>query len=305
MLRSETEPSTRFVQHDTTGKPLSARSMRTVPDWAFVLGYGLPPPRRSTSFPHSDPPDSSVSPLRYPGGKFRAVKSIRQYFPEDIRELAAPFLGGGNVELACAADGMKVYGADAFGPLINFWKQVQNDPVLVTERVKNHFPLERKQFYAFQKRFFDMEDPVEQAAVFFVLNRSSFSGATLSGGMSQGHPRFNRPAIKRLRNFRSRNLSVCCADYRSTIRKHPDKFLYLDPPYANNERLYGKQGSLHKRLNHEELAEELKQRSGWALSYNDDPLILKVYGQYRIEFVQCTYGMSNGKQSYELLIMDW
>ena len=66
------------------------------------------------------------SPLRYPGGKSRAVKTIREYIPTETKKLCAPFLGGASVELACAADGIKVYGADAFEPVVNFWKHARS-----------------------------------------------------------------------------------------------------------------------------------------------------------------------------------
>ncbi|MFP3015923.1 MAG: hypothetical protein ACEY3B_06610 [Wolbachia sp.] len=39
-------------------------------------------------------------------------------------------------------------------------------------------------FYSLQKTFFTLRDRVEIAAAFFALNRSSFNGTTLSGGMS-------------------------------------------------------------------------------------------------------------------------
>lgn len=82
-----------------------------------------------------------------------------------------------------------------------------------------------------------MENDLNRAAVFFVLNRSSFSGITLSGGMSPGHPRFTESAIQRLREFRAPNLTVDSADFKDTLSRFPNDFLYLDPPYANGERL--------------------------------------------------------------------
>jgi DNA adenine methylase len=68
------------------------------------------------------------SPLRYPGGKSRAVKHILPHFPEDIREVCSPFLGGGSVELALATRGIQVYGYDVFEPLIWFWQALLQDP---------------------------------------------------------------------------------------------------------------------------------------------------------------------------------
>lgn len=49
------------------------------------------------------------SPLRYPGGRSRAVKHIIPLIPKRTKRIASPFLGGGSVELACADLGMKVW----------------------------------------------------------------------------------------------------------------------------------------------------------------------------------------------------
>ncbi len=247
---------------------------------------------------------SGKSPLRYPGGKSRAVETIRGYIPEDTKELVTPFLGGGSLELACAASGMKVYGADAFEPLVNFWKQAKAHPVRLSERVRCYHPLTKPKFYNLQKGFEDMEDPLDRAAVFFVLNRCSFSGTTLSGGMSPGHPRFNENAIDRLRNFRASNLEVRHADYKDMIRRHENKLLYLDPPYANGGRLYGDQGNMHEGFDHEALADLLKQRDGWVLSYNDSDLVRDLYTDYNILAPSWNYGMSGDKKSKEILVIN-
>ena len=248
--------------------------------------------------------DATRSLLRYPGGKTRAVRAIRQYIPDDINRLCAPFLGGASVELSCTTDGIKVYGADAFKPIINFWRQAKAAPVRLAEQVQRYYPLSRSKFYCLQKSYSKIDNSLEQATVFFVLNRSSYSGTTLSGGMSPGHPRFTLSAIERLRNFKVKNLYLSCADYKTTLNKHNDIFLYLDPPYANGGKLYGKRGDMHEYFNHEQLADILKQRDGWILSYNDCQYIRKLYKRYKQIKPQWTYGMSSNKQSNELLILN-
>ncbi|MFN7658083.1 MAG: DNA adenine methylase, partial [Dolichospermum sp.] len=37
------------------------------------------------------------SPLRYPGGKSKAIKQISEYLPKKFSELREPFVGGGSV----------------------------------------------------------------------------------------------------------------------------------------------------------------------------------------------------------------
>jgi DNA adenine methylase len=144
---------------------------------------------------------------------------------------------------------------------------------------------------------------VERAAAFFVLNRSSFSGTTSSGGMSPGHPRFTQSAIDRLRTFHADNFHVECSDYRDVIPKHDDAFLYLDPPYMNGQALYGIKGDTHKGFDHRALADLLNKRERWIMSYNDSLEIRELYKEQPILSVEWIYGMSKNKQSNEILIL--
>ena len=126
------------------------------------------------------------SPLRYPGGKSRA-SVILPLIPQ-----------GGSVELALMGQGVEVFGSDIFSPLVDFWQEAIENPLELSVRVLKYLP--RSKFYNLQKHFRELPNKLERAAVFFVLNRSSFSGTTLSGGMSPGHKRFTPSAIKRLRS---------------------------------------------------------------------------------------------------------
>lgn len=244
------------------------------------------------------------SPLRYPGGKSRAVRSILQYVPLFTGEVVSPFLGGASVELVLEARGVRVFGGDLFGPLASFWVEVLRDPGGVADRVEGFLPLSRERFYQLQDGFSDITDPVLGAAVFYVLNRSSFSGTTLSGGMSPSHPRFNRAAIERLRGFYASNLSVVCQDYEATLGDHPGVLAYLDPPYMVEGGLYGVGGSMHDGFDHIRLADVLRERDSWVLSYNDTGMVRDLYIGYRIVELSWSYGMNRSRRSSELLILN-
>ena len=134
------------------------------------------------------------------------------------------------MELALAAMGWRVNGYDLFQPLVDFWQVALTDAPSLADAVMKYLPLEKRMFHSLQKTRFPTK--LERAAAFFVLNRSSFSGSTMSGGMSPGHERFSESAIQRLRNFRAVNLWVERADFRKSIPNHPNDLLFLDPPYA-------------------------------------------------------------------------
>ena len=241
--------------------------------------------------------------LRYPGGKSRAVKHILPYFPKELTELCSPFFGGGAVEFALASKGVKIYGYDSFEPLTKFWEVALATPALLAKEVKEYHPMDKDTFYRIQREHSLYMNPIDVAASFYALNRASFSGSTLSGGMSPSHPRFNASSIKRLAEFRAPNVSVACMDFKNSLAKHPDTFLYCDPPYVIESMLYGNKGSTHKGFDHEGLASILKARTGWVLSYNNCDYVKELYKGYDFVYPEWKYGMGADKQSKEILIL--
>jgi DNA adenine methylase len=241
--------------------------------------------------------------LRYPGGKSRAVSYIIPLIPKDTKEVVAPFFGGGSIELALASKGIKVFGYDVFSQLVCFWNEVIKNPTRLKKNVATYYPLSKDDFYKLQKRLPKETDTAQIAAIFYVLNRSSFSGSTLSGGMSPGHPRFTQTSIDRISSFKIKNLKIACLDFKESIAKHPDALLYLDPPYLIKGTLYGIKGNTHKDFDHQGLSEILKNRDNWILSYNDCPEIRELYKGYKILTPSWKYGMSTDKDSKEVIIL--
>ena len=242
------------------------------------------------------------SPLRYAGGKTRGVEAIMKFIP-DGATICSPFLGGGSVELACANKGMHVYGYDNFRPLVEFWQCILKNPAKLADTVQHHYPLPKEKFYELQKSQGKSKSKYERAARFYVLNRASFSGTTMSGGMSPDHPRFTESSIDRIRNFEADNLSVKQADFKESIPESEEHFLYLDPPYMLDQKLYGRNGDMHAGFDHEGLAEILKGRDKWILSYNNSEEVRHMYNGYRFYYPRWSYGMSNDKEARELLVL--
>jgi DNA adenine methylase len=248
-----------------------------------------------------------ISPLRYAGGKSKAVHILEKFVPWDETTICSPFFGGGSFELYCAANNIKVYGYDIFAPLVNFWQALLKNPNKLADLAASYRPLSKKRFYELREEQFITRSLFKSAAIFFVLNRTSFSGSTLSGGMATGgvrnNPRFTRSSIEKVRNFKIKNFTVNLLDFRKSIKKHKNSLLYLDPPYLNGSRLYGINGDLHASFDHKGLAEILHTRNVWILSYNDSKEVRKLYEGYTIIPVNWKYGMSQNKQSNEIVIL--
>jgi DNA adenine methylase len=69
------------------------------------------------------------SPLRYPGGKSRAIQRMKNLPPEEFDEYREPFVGGGSffLYLKQKTPGLKIWINDLNPELYYFWKYAQID----------------------------------------------------------------------------------------------------------------------------------------------------------------------------------
>ena len=69
---------------------------------------------------------SLKTPLRYPGGKSRAIKKMAPYLPDmkEYKEYREPFLGGGSfaIWMTQTYPHLDIWVNDMYPPLVNFWK---------------------------------------------------------------------------------------------------------------------------------------------------------------------------------------
>jgi len=227
--------------------------------------------------------------LRYAGGKQRAIPILKRYIPQDITEVASPFTGGSSFEMFLSKQGIHVFCNDVYEPLINYFKQQQNNQYELLSLIRTYLPI-TKSTYLDIKRTLNEGTELERAAKFFVVNRCCFSGC-MSGGFSGA--RFTESCIKPLDLT---NMEFSCLDFERFMELHPDTFLYLDPPY-DQPNLY-----LSEPFDHERLAEVLKRRKNWFMSYNDTPRIRELYSDCTIDKVEWAWSMNAKKQSNEIII---
>ena len=97
------------------------------------------------------------SPLRYPGGKSRAVtKIVDKYIIPNIPEskkVCSPFFGGGSIEIDLAKRGFRVYGYDAYPPLVNFWQVLLKNPSKLANSTEKELRVSRNKFDEIQENF--------------------------------------------------------------------------------------------------------------------------------------------------------
>ncbi len=244
------------------------------------------------------------SPLRYPGGKSRAIERIAALVPS-FEEFREPFVGGASIffYLKQKFPEKEYWVNDKYSELANFWQKSQTNSEDVLEQIrfwKREYSDGKTLFY-FLKENKESFSEIEKAAAFFVFNRITFSGTTEAGGFSAQafEKRFTDSSIERLAKIPPllQNVKITDVDYEAVVLGvGKDVFLFLDPPYfsATNSALYGKNGSLHKSFDHERFAETMKKcPHRWLLTYDDSPFVRELFSFAFISNWYLMYGMRN------------
>lgn len=244
------------------------------------------------------------SPLRYPGGKSKAIKYISKLIPE-YSEFREPFVGGGSVfiYLKQKFPNKRYWINDIYKNLYFFWIACKDKPNELIDSIislRNDYP-EGNELHKFLLKNIDSFDSIKKAAAFFIFNRITFSGTTESGGFSQAafQKRFTDSSIDRVKLLSTimNNTLITNYNYEEVVKSNgKDVFLFLDPPYysATKSALYGKNGNLHKIFDHERFAKIMKEsKHKWLITYDDSEYIRSLFSFANIKAWDLTYGMRN------------
>ena len=244
------------------------------------------------------------SPLRYPGGKSRSVDLISTIIP-DFDEFREPFLGGGSIFIYAKQrfPNKKFWINDLYFELYKFWEMTQKDVDALIDKVyewRNQFPV-GKELHKFLNENLATFNDLERGAAFFIYNRITFSGTSLSGGFSEGAftGRFTESSIQRLNQFAKviNGSTITNLDYEELVKQEGENvFIFLDPPYysATKSALYGKNGNMHKSFDHVKFADTMKNcEHKWLITYDDSEYIRDLFSFANIMPWELMYGMRN------------
>lgn len=252
------------------------------------------------------------SPLRYPGGKSKAIKILKDFFPGDFSEYREPFFGGGSVGIYLSQSLLfnqtPFFLNDLNKDVYCFWSflKTQNQALInEIQNIKKYYKNGRELYENILNRRNEKLDDFQRAVDFFVLNRITFSGVVDCGGYSQKafENRFTQSSIERLKNMNIilQNFIFSNESYENLLEKNGNNvFIFLDPPYysATKSKLYGKKGDLHTNFNHQKLRDKLKNtRHKFMLTYDDSAYIRELYKDFYICEYSLQYGMNNFKQT--------
>lgn len=144
---------------------------------------------------------------------------------------------------------------------------------------------------------------IQRAARFYYLQQSCF------GGRMDEHPSFGYAAVRGPKlnllrieehlsaaHLRLARVYIECLPYHEVIRRYdkPTTVYYLDPPYWDCEKYYGK--GIFCKEDFLVLKDLLKGIQGkFILSLNDKPEVRELFSGFNVEEVKVNYTCSNGK----------
>ena len=271
---------------------------------------------------------SLKTPLRYPGGKSRAVKKLAPFLPDltKFKSYREPFLGGGSVALYVTQQypHLDIWVNDLYEPLVNFWKQLQEDPVELVKRLrcfKSQYLNRDRARELFNESKELLREPnaslTTRAVAFYITNKCSFSGLTESSSFSPqaSDSNFSLRGIEKLPEYSDviQNWKITNQTYQELYTDSVDTFTYLDPPYEIGSNLYGKRGAMHKGFDHDEFYEHCDRWIGkMMVSYNSSQLIKERFIDWDAQEYDHTYTMrsvgeymKDQQERKELLLLNY
>ena len=271
---------------------------------------------------------SLKTPLRYPGGKSRALSKLFQFIPDlkEYKQYREPFLGGGSValEITKRYPHIDIWVNDLYEPLTNFWKTLQDDGYKMYKRLqelKSRYPDQgsaRGLFLEAKELVNDYSiSPLHRACSFYVINKCSFSGLTESSSFSKqaSDNNFSMRGIEKLQGYTQiiKDWKITNLSYEQLLTDDKKCFTYLDPPYDIKDNLYGKKGSMHNGFNHDDFAADCDRFIGHQLiSYNSSQLVKERFKDYQTGEFDLTYTMRSvgeymreQKERKELLLFNY
>ena len=254
------------------------------------------------------------TPLRYPGGKSRAVPKLCQWLPVDITEYREPFLGGGSmaIEMTKRFPDLSIWVNDLYKPLYLFWLALRDDGNYLYDQLiqlKQRHPDQgsAKQLFLDAKEKVNDDDLSykDKAVAFYIINKCSFSGLTESSSFSPqaSDSNFSIRGIENLKSYSKliKNWKITNLDYadlvedclgHGEIKCDDNTFIYVDPPYQVKDNLYGHKGEMHKGFDHARFADVMDDTMGNVMiSYNNHPDIVQRYLEWSQYDFAHTYTM--------------
>ena len=193
----------------------------------------------------------SVGFLRWAGSKQKLIPQLKEYWGNGHNRYIEPFMG--SAKLFFSLDTEAAILSDTNKMLIETFTQVQKNPYAVYKVLKE-FKVSREEYYRIRDLNPESLGINQRAARFIYLNRLCFNGLYRTNNSGK----FNVPYsgentlnleeqinILREASKKLKSVKLICGDFEDVVKANVKKgdFVYLDPPYAvNNRRIFKQYG---------------------------------------------------------------
>jgi len=275
-----------------------------------------------------------ISPLRYAGGKSKAIGLILENLPKlKEKKIVSPFFGGGSVELCLSQMlGINVIGYDIFNMLANFWDVLINhktefvDELSKFDITEEEFTYNRHVLLNFWEKIkpsdliyktknkielkeedlIKLDDNKIYQAVYYYYNMTLSYGPMFLGWPSSNEinkDKFKR-RIQKIKEMNLTNLQVSCSSFQEILETHKQDFLFLDPPYyleGDSKMFKGMYPNCnfaihHNNFDHKKLAEMLNEHEGgFLMTYNNCSKVRELYDGCKFEYPEWQYTYGQGE----------
>jgi DNA adenine methylase len=239
--------------------------------------------------------------LKWAGGKRQLAVTILARLPERIDTYYEPFVGGGAVFFALAAEGRfrRAVLSDRNPDLVCVYRAVQEDVESVID-VLGGFRHTEAEYYRVREQ--KPRSAVRRAARIIYLNKTGYNGlyrVNRAGQFNVPFGRYEKPRICDAENLRLvaralENVEISVDDFAAVARKaRPGDAVYFDPPYMPVSKT-ASFSSYHSEpfglREHERLAQlfgELERNGVSAvLSNSDTPETRRLFASFSHELVR-------------------
>lgn len=265
-----------------------------------------------------------LSPLRYPGGKNKMAKFIKDILLENNLNKSTyiePFAGGAGVALYLLMNGYckRIIINDYDRGIYAFWYSVINYTEELCELIRTS-PLNIDEWKKHREIVLNTNKEVELLQLgfsTFYLNRTNVSGI-IKGGPIGGYKqqsiytidcRFNRDdLIKRIKNIAEYknqiNLyNMDAEEFISKIisRQRKESFIFFDPPYFDKgKELYNNFYNYENHINLYKKIKEIKKHK-WIVTYDMADEIKEIYKNIDSKEYHINYSAANKGKSSETM----
>ncbi|MCO1599742.1 DNA adenine methylase [Desulfosporosinus nitroreducens] len=265
---------------------------------------------------------TTLSPLRYPGGKTKFYSYVKQILECNNllgQTYIEPFAGGAGLAIKLLINGdVKRIVINDYDPAIYaFWYSVLNytedlcNLIIETDITPDEWQRQRGIYLQH-----NVANTLELGFSTFYLNRTNIAGV-IKGGMIGGLKqegiysicaRFNKPnliqKIQDISKYR-KNIVLYNLDAKELLQpeylnRFYKAFINFDPPYVRKgAQLY--QNSFNEE-DHRALSERIS-RCGrkWIVTYDVCSLVTDLYSNYRFSYLDVTYTVQNSKKAKEFI----